>query len=134
MTRTLERFKDGLQTVPADVAWYLSDLGRSLGRQQLFAARAPQKLKALKEHAIVQSAVSSNRMEGIEVNDRRGAGYITIPEKFTDQDLIQALLDADILCSFAGKISDVFKIDGDDSFISIDLKKTGEMLLQLELQ
>jgi len=71
MTRTLERFQNGLETVPADVAWYLSDLGKSLGKQQLFAAQAPQKLKALKEHALVESAVSSNRIEGIEVNDRR---------------------------------------------------------------
>ena len=86
MTRTLERFKDGLQTVPADVAWYLSDLGRSLGRQQLFAARAPQKLKALKEHAIVQSAVSSNRMEGIEVNDRRVGTLVFGKAAATDRD------------------------------------------------
>jgi Fic family protein len=71
MTRTLERFRGGIETVPADVAWYLSDLGRSLGRQQLFSAQAPQKLKALKEHAIVESAISSNRMEGVEVDDRR---------------------------------------------------------------
>ena len=71
MTRTLERFMGGVETVPADVAWYLSDLGKSLGKQQLFTAQAPQKLKALKEHAIVESAISSNRIEGIEVNDRR---------------------------------------------------------------
>ena len=71
MTKTLEKFQNGLETVPADVAWYLSDLGKSLGKQQLFAAQAPQKLKALREHALVESAVSSNRIEGIEVEGRR---------------------------------------------------------------
>ncbi len=40
MTSTLERFRAGLETVPADVAWYLSDLGLALGRQQLYTAQA----------------------------------------------------------------------------------------------
>ena len=71
MTKTLERFQNGLETVPADVAWYLSDLGKALGKQQLFTAQAPQKLKALKEHALIESTVSSNRIEGIEVDGRR---------------------------------------------------------------
>ena len=71
MTKTLERFQAGIETIPADVAWYLSDLGESLGKQRLFTAQAPQKLKALKEHALIESAVSSNRIEGIEVEGRR---------------------------------------------------------------
>ena len=86
MTRTLERFRDGLETVPADVAWYLSDLGKSLGKQQLFAAQAPQKLSALKEHAIVESAISSNRIEGIEVNDRRVGTLVFGKAAATDRD------------------------------------------------
>jgi Fic family protein len=71
MTKTLEKFQAGFETIPTDVAWYLSDLGESLGKQKLFTAQAPQKLKALKEHALIESAVSSNRIEGIEVESKR---------------------------------------------------------------
>ncbi|NCD23552.1 MAG: Fic family protein [Spartobacteria bacterium] len=53
------------------VSWYLSDLGKAQGLQELFARQSPQRLKALKEHAIAQSAVSSNRIEGVEIAPAR---------------------------------------------------------------
>jgi len=57
--------------VPGATAWYLSDLGRSLGRQELFTRQFPQRLEKLREHAMVESAVSSNRIEGVEVDASR---------------------------------------------------------------
>ncbi len=53
------------------VSWYLTDLGHASGLQDLFTRQSPQKLKVLKEHAIAQSAISSNRIEGVEIDQAR---------------------------------------------------------------
>ncbi len=42
-----------------------------MGKQELFTKQAPQKLKVLREHALIESAVSSNRIEGVEVDQAR---------------------------------------------------------------
>lgn len=68
---TLRRFAEPLTTIPAATGWYLADLGQAIGRQELFTRQSPQKLKALREHALVESAVSSNRIEGVTVDDKR---------------------------------------------------------------
>ncbi len=72
---TLRRFQTPLTNVPTATAWYLSDLGEAKGKQELFTKQAPQKLKALREHALIESAVSSNRIEGVEV-DRTRVGTV----------------------------------------------------------
>ncbi len=74
--RTLDRFSHGLDSVPAVVSWYLSDLGEFKGRQELFNRQSPQRLKVLGEHAIIECAVSSNRIEGVEVDNRRIATIV----------------------------------------------------------
>ena len=73
---TLRRFSQGLDAIPTGAAWYLADLGRAMGRQELFTRQSPQRLKALREHALVESAVSSNRIEGVEVEPRRVATLV----------------------------------------------------------
>jgi Fic family protein len=73
--KTLRSFYAGLDSVPAAAAWYLADLGESRGKQDLFVRQDPQKLQALLEHALIESAVSSNRIEGIEI-DRRRVGTV----------------------------------------------------------
>ncbi|MBM3317991.1 MAG: Fic family protein [Candidatus Eisenbacteria bacterium] len=72
---TLRQFARRPKTVGATAAWYLSDLGQARGRQDLFTRQSPQTLKTLREHAMVESAVSSNRIEGVEV-DRARIGTI----------------------------------------------------------
>ena len=69
--RTFDQFAAGLKTIPAATSWYLADLGEARGKQELFTRQAPQKLKALREHALIESAVSSNRIEGVTVDQRR---------------------------------------------------------------
>jgi len=64
------------ETIPAVAAWYLSDIGESRGRQDLFSRQVPQRLRALREHAVVESAVSSNRIEGVEVEPSRVAEVV----------------------------------------------------------
>ena len=68
---TLHLFSRASTTVPASTAWYLGDLGEARGRQELFTRQAPQRLKALREHALIESAVSSNRIEGVTVEPGR---------------------------------------------------------------
>lgn len=68
---TLKQFSDIPETIPSITSWYLSDLGEARGRQELFTKQSPQKLKVLKEHALIESAVSSNRIEGVSVDQSR---------------------------------------------------------------
>jgi len=59
------------ETIPATTAWYLADLAEARGKQELFTKQSPQKLKVLREHALIESAVSSNRIEGVTVDQAR---------------------------------------------------------------
>ena len=68
---TLRRFSEPTKTIPGATSWYLADLGEARGKQELFTKQSPQKLKALREHALIESAVASNRIEGVEVEPAR---------------------------------------------------------------
>lgn len=68
---TLKQFAMKPETIPATTSWYLADLGIALGRQELFTRQSPQRLKVLREHALIESAVSSNRIEGVTVDQAR---------------------------------------------------------------
>jgi len=57
---TLHLFYRASTTVPASTAWYLGDLGEVRGKQELFTRQARQRLKALREHALIESAMSSS--------------------------------------------------------------------------
>jgi len=73
---TLRQFAEQPPNIPAATSWYLADVAQALGKQELFTKQAPQKLKALREHALVESAVSSNRIEGVEVDPKRVATIV----------------------------------------------------------
>lgn len=68
---TLRLFSNTATNLPAGTAWYLADLGEARGQQELFTRQAPQRLKTLREHALIESAVSSNRIEGVMVEPDR---------------------------------------------------------------
>lgn len=68
---TLKIFSRKPETIPAITSWFLADLGEARGKQELFIRQSPQKLKVLREHALIESAVSSNRIEGVEVEQSR---------------------------------------------------------------
>ena len=69
--KTFEQFFQQTVTFPVTTGWYLSDLGEARGKQDLFTHQSPQKLKVLREHALIESAVSSNRIEGVEIDNAR---------------------------------------------------------------
>jgi len=68
---TFRQFASKPESIPASTSWYLADLGEARGKQELFTKQAPQKLKVLRENAMIESAVSSNRIEGITVEQAR---------------------------------------------------------------
>ena len=68
---TLKKFYSELDAVPITTSWYLTEISEAKGRQQLYTKQSPQRLKSLKEHALIESAVSSNRIEGVEVDNKR---------------------------------------------------------------
>lgn len=70
---TLRQLAAEPPTLPTRTTWYLTDLAEARGKQELFTRQSPQKLKVLREHALVESAVSSNRIEGVEVDRSRVA-------------------------------------------------------------
>jgi len=81
--KTFEAFcKDNL-SIPAYTVWLLNVLSEYKGKQELFKRQSPEKLEALKESSIVESAVSSNRIEGVEIDNKRvgtvvfGEGMLT---------------------------------------------------------
>ncbi len=54
-------------SLPTSSVWLLTDIARCHGKQELYTKQAPQALKALREMALIQSAESSNRIEGVVV-------------------------------------------------------------------
>jgi Fic family protein len=84
--KTLEQFASKPETIPASTSWYLADLGEARGKQELFTKQSPQKLKVLREHALIESAVSSNRIEGVRVDQARVATVIFGKSLLRDRD------------------------------------------------
>jgi Fic family protein len=73
---TLRLFLAGIEAIPTVTSWYLADLGEARGKQELFTRQSPQKLKVLREHALIESAVSSNRIEGVVADQARIATIV----------------------------------------------------------
>lgn len=59
------------QAVPLEFAGTLRLLGEYRGKQELYTRQTPQVLNTMKQVAIIQSAESSNRIEGILVEEKR---------------------------------------------------------------
>jgi Fic family protein len=68
---TFRQFASKPESIPAATSWYLADLGEARGKQELFTKQSPQKLRVLRENAMIESAVSSNRIEGVTVDQTR---------------------------------------------------------------
>ena len=57
--------------VPVSTEWLLSDIAEFKGKQELLTRQTPRFLETLRETAIVRSAESSNRIEGVVVAPSR---------------------------------------------------------------
>lgn len=58
-------------SLPTAVVWFIDEIAEAKGRQALYTRQAPQVLKALRDMALVQSAESSNRIEGVTIEPDR---------------------------------------------------------------
>ena len=84
--KTLQQFAESPpQSVPTAVAWSLSEVAEKKGREELYTKQSPQKLKVLREHALVESAVSSNRIEGVEIDRDRVRDVVLGKPLFRDR-------------------------------------------------
>ena len=69
--KTFTCFLKNLQTIPMLTTWELAELAEMKGRQELYTKQSPQRLRKLREFSMIESAVSSNRIEGIAIDDKR---------------------------------------------------------------
>jgi Fic family protein len=83
---TLRQLAAEPPTLPTRTTWYLTDLAEARGKQELFTRQPPQKLKVLREHALIESAISSNRIEGVEVDKSRVGTLIFGKPALRDRD------------------------------------------------
>lgn len=60
-----------LDSVPVNVTWTLQSIAEKRGHQDLYTRQSPESLKRLREYAMVESAVASNRIEGVNVDAQR---------------------------------------------------------------
>lgn len=74
------------RNIPLATAWYLADLGEARGKQELFTKQSPQRLKMLREHALIESAISSNRIEGVTVDQSRVKAVVLGKALLRDRD------------------------------------------------
>ncbi|MFA7368499.1 MAG: hypothetical protein WC334_02535, partial [Kiritimatiellales bacterium] len=84
--KTLQQLQSAGISVPMQINWQLGDLMEYRGKQALFTRQVPQKLKALREHALIESAVSSNRIEGVEVDQKRIKTLVFGAPAYKDRD------------------------------------------------
>jgi Fic family protein len=66
--RILESAKPG---IPLATTWMLEDLAEFRGKQQLFANQSPERLRVLRESAVIESSLASTRMEQVVVDTSR---------------------------------------------------------------
>lgn len=87
MSSTLRLFALDRLAIEPSTAWYLNDLGEFRGKQELYTRQSPQRLKALRESALIESAVSSNRIEGVNIDPQRLRDILIAPKPlFRDRD------------------------------------------------
>lgn len=78
--KTLDLFRSKPCIIPATTSWYIDALGEFRGKQALYTRQSPQKLQVLREHAIIESAISSNRIEGVAIESTRIRSVLLAPQ------------------------------------------------------
>lgn len=68
---TMRQFQNEPENLPTITTWSLTELAESKGKQELFTQQSPQKLRVLRENAMIESAIASNRIEGVNIDPAR---------------------------------------------------------------
>jgi Fic family protein len=69
--KTLELLKNTLESIPITTSWYLSAIDEFKGKHEIYNKQSPDKLEDLEKHALIESSISSNRLEGSHVATSR---------------------------------------------------------------
>lgn len=64
-------FKKDKVNLPLGAVWLMNSVSEYKGKQELYTHQSPQVLKSLLEIALIESAESSNRIEGVTVDKAR---------------------------------------------------------------
>jgi Fic family protein len=83
---SLRKLENGISEIPAGVAWYIADIMEYRGKQALYTSQSPQKLKHLRESSIIESSISSTRIEGVVMDASRVVGVLQGRTPFRDRD------------------------------------------------
>lgn len=67
----MNSFKRENVNLPLSAVWLMNSIAEYKGKQELYAKQSPQILKTLLETALIESAESSNRIEGVTVDRAR---------------------------------------------------------------
>lgn len=67
----MNSFKRDNVKLPLSSVWLMNSIAEYKGKQELYAKQSPQVLKTLLEIALIESAESSNRIEGVTVDRAR---------------------------------------------------------------
>lgn len=67
----MNSFKEENLKLPLGTVWLMNAVAEYKGKQELYEKQSPQVLKALLETALIESAESSNRIEGVTVDQAR---------------------------------------------------------------
>ena len=67
----MNSFKNDRFEIPLSSVWLMNTLSEYKGKQELYTKQSPQVLKSLVEMALIESAESSNRIEGVTVERDR---------------------------------------------------------------
>jgi Fic family protein len=86
---TLELLAKRSLQVPVATTWLLSDLGEAKGKQELQHKKEPEHLRVLRRTAIIESAVSSNRIEGVVIDRDRIDQVVMGRGKLIDRDELE---------------------------------------------
>ncbi|NMA20938.1 MAG: Fic family protein [Lentisphaerae bacterium] len=68
---TFLHFLPNLKNIPLITTWELGELAEMKGHQELYTRQSPQRLKRMREFSMIESAVSSNRIEGVSIDEKR---------------------------------------------------------------
>lgn len=67
----MNSFKNDQLKLPLGAVWLMNSISEYKGKQELYTKQSPQVLKTLIEMALIESAESSNRIEGVTVERNR---------------------------------------------------------------
>ncbi|MCA9408025.1 MAG: Fic family protein [Candidatus Omnitrophica bacterium] len=69
----MHSFKNSEKNIklPLSAIWLMNSISEYKGKQELYTKQSPQILKALVEMALIESAESSNRIEGVTIERKR---------------------------------------------------------------